>query len=191
MKCKIWFKDVKSFLFNENKFMEFIPDMSMTLECQLNAVLRFAIYFSIIVFVIKYDYRVFYFPVIAGLITFVIYAKMFSDEKDKKELFDKLNINNDQCFKPTKENPFMNVSIVDMNDFPTRPQACNLSDENVKENVQEILDSMTISNVDDIFKKQSGFRDFYTNAVTTIPNNQDEFARKLFDLPKTRKEQNL
>ena len=38
----------------------------------------------------------------------------------------------------------------------------------------------TYRDIDDIFDRKSSFRNFYTNPVTTIPNDQKSFADQVF-----------
>lgn len=194
----VWYQNIPDFLLNTKAMIEIIPDKTMSLEQQLNACMRFSLYFSIFVFCLKMDVRILYFPLIVGCITFLIYQNKLIEDTDKRELFDKLNIVNDKtinngktCFMPTPDNPFMNVSLVDMQEFPSRPGACDLSNIKIKDQVQSILDDKTICDVDDIFQRNSGFRNFYTNPATTVPNNQDQFAKWLYQLPPTCKERTL
>jgi hypothetical protein len=42
--------------------------------------------------------------------------------------------------------------------------------------------------VDDLFNRNTSQRQFYTTPVTTIPNDQTGFARWLYKLPETCKE---
>lgn len=191
---KIWYKDIKTFLVDEVTIIEVIPEKTMSLERQLNAVFRFSLFFAIFVFLFRRDYRIIYFPIIIGCLTYLIYSSKVSTDADKLELFDKLNITDTGkkvCYKPTVDNPFMNVSLVDRQDFPNRPEACKLSNKSVKDDVQKILDDQTICNVDDIFQRNTGFRSFYTNPSTTIPNEQDKFSKWLFNMPPTCKERTM
>ena len=70
---RIWFKDPISFFTNFQDYIIFIPDSSMSYEEQLNASFRFAIYFSIAVFIVKHDYRIFFFIIFVGLLTVILY----------------------------------------------------------------------------------------------------------------------
>jgi hypothetical protein len=190
----IWYQNVPEFLVNASTVIEIIPDKSMSLERQLNALFRFSVYFAILVYVIRRDYRIWYFPIIIGCLTFLIYQNKLNTDESKKELFEKLNVIENEkkvCYNPTKDNPFMNVSMVDVSDFPNRPEACNISNKVVKDKVQAILDDQMVCSVDDIFKRNAGFRNFYTTPSTTIPNDQDKFAKWLYQVPPTCKERTL
>ena len=51
-----WLNDL-TVLFNRNNLMEIIPFNNMNLNSKLNAVLRLSIFFSIIMSILKKDYR--------------------------------------------------------------------------------------------------------------------------------------
>lgn len=186
MDDKIWYEDIVAFVLNKENIAKFLPDKSYTLTENLNASLRFAIYFTILVLVIKRDERVLWFPLIVALITIAIYNNEKKELDAKKELFDKLNIDERRftqekfCYKPTKDNPFMNVSLSDINTFPNRPPACNITKKTVKREVASLFDNGLYRDVDDIFNKKASDRQFYTTPITTIPNHQSKFAEWLY-----------
>lgn len=192
---RIWYEDVSTFLFNQETLTKFIPDKNMELVEQLNSIMRFALYFTLIVLIIKRDYRVVYFVVFIGIVTFIIYQNHVKQLDSKKELFEKLNItqNNKQkkCYKPTKNNPFMNVLLPDYVDFANRPPACKINNTNVMKDVSKFFNENLVRDATDIFSKNASDREFYTTPSTTIPNNQTTFAEWLYKVPKTCKENNL
>lgn len=178
----IWYKDPKEFLLNPETIVDIIPSKSQVLVQQLNSFVRLAVYFSVIVYVLKRDSSVFFFPIFVGLITFFIYENRTTLDLKQRELFSRMNVTEDgQCVKPTKENPFMNVSYVDYNDFPNRPPACNITNKEVKEEVQEILEESCYRDYDDVYGRKANDRQFYTNPITTIPNDQGGFANWLYN----------
>jgi hypothetical protein len=94
------------------------------------------------------------------------------------------------CKKPTRHNPFMNVAIPEISEFPNRPPACNPLEEGVKENVEDHFDHNLYRDVDDIYGKKTMSRQFYTMPSTTIPNDMTAFAHWLYDTGPTCKEGN-
>jgi len=188
----IWYEDWYSFLFDHENLIKFLPDKNYSLDENLNALLRFSIYFSFFVFVIKRDARVFYFALVVAVITIVIYKNDNHKSLVKKELFDKLNIEETRkksfCLRPTRENPFMNVSYVDYKDFPNRPPACDITKRTTKRDVLQKFNIGLYRDVDDIFNKKASDRQFYTNPITTIPNDQASFAEWCFKTGQTCKE---
>jgi hypothetical protein len=93
MPIAIWYKDPKDFLLNPDTLIEIIPNKTMTLAQQLNAVMRFGLYFTVIVLLIKRDYTVTFFMLFIAVVTMVIYENNSTVNKEKLELFDKMNNN--------------------------------------------------------------------------------------------------
>jgi hypothetical protein len=125
------------------------------------------------------------------LVTWIIYIQDNVEKGLKDKILETLNIQEDiknrPCFKPTLDNPFMNVSYVDYKDFPNRPPACDVSDPKVN----DFFEQGFIRATDDIFNKTGSDRQFFTNASTTIPNNQEAFAKWCYKVHKTPKEDGL
>jgi hypothetical protein len=155
----------------------------MSLAEQLNAALRFAIFFSLIVLVVRHDIRTVFFAVFCAFLTIVIYKYDERENKDKKSLLEKMSIKDDKfaghCTLPTKNNPFMNVNLTDYKDFPNRPPACNISNPKVKKQIESTFGNV-YKDVNDIFGKNASDRQFFTMPSTTIPNDQKAFAEWLY-----------
>lgn len=193
METRIWFEDLSNFLFNKDTLLNFVPDGSNSLVENLNAFMRFSIYFTAIIVLIKRDVNIILFLFIVGVVTVAIYVTEKQKNEKKMELFTKLNINDDAmtksvCYKPTKENPFMNVTFLDRTEFPSRPKACDITRNSVKKTVQNYFDDGLYRDVDDIFNRKASDRQFYTMPSTTIPNDQSGFASWCFKTDKTCKE---
>jgi hypothetical protein len=182
-----WFDDPIRFIIDVNNASKFIPDNQMTLDEQLNAVVRFSIYFSILTLVIKRDYRILFFVVFTAFMTLVIRKYNENAQSKRKTVLEKLDLGDERgrglCMKPTKENPFMNVRMSDYKDFPSRPPACNIAKRPVNKLAQNYFNDGLYRNVDDIFGRQASDRQFYTMPVTTIPNDQTKFAEWLYRAP--------
>lgn len=71
----------------------------------------------------------------------------------------------------------MNPSIADITDNPHRPSACHVENEKVQQVVEQNFESRLFQDVGDIYGKQASQRQFYTMPATTIPNDQDSFAK--------------
>jgi hypothetical protein len=69
-----------------------------------------------------------------------------------------------------------------------RPAACDTTDKNVKQSMDEMFNHNLFKDVNDVFGKMNSQRQFYTMPNTTIPNAQDDFAKWLYANPKTCKE---
>ena len=192
---QIWYENPLGILFNVNDLIKFIPDFKMTFIEQMNASVRFALYFSIIMFVIKRDTKMFYIFIFVCIFTALLYVNFKHTNSQQKELFDKLNLGQDKknrtCFQPTLNNPFMNVSYGDYKDFPNRPSACIATKTDVKKKIDGFFDQGLYRDVDDIFHKNASDRQFYTNPSTNIPNNAVDLANWLYKTSPTCKEKNL
>lgn len=192
---KIWYTDLYNFITNPNHLMDIIPDKSMNVVQQLNAIMRFTLYFTLILLLLKRDLRVIVFLVLAGVLTWVINVQNGNEADLKNVILEKLKIEEDvlkrPCYQPTAENPFMNVSYVDYKEFPNRPKACDLSKKEVEAKVTGLFEDGFIRATDDIYNRSGSDRQFYTNAATTIPNDQDSFTRWCYKIPRTPKEDGI
>ena len=82
----------------------------------------------------------------------------------------------------------MNLSLKDMNEFPTRPKACNLSRSDVSAEAQKYFDEGLPRQLDDVFRKNASDRQFFTMPSTTLPNDIDNFKSFVYKIPPTLKQ---
>lgn len=178
-----WYVKPKD-LFREDNYMFFVPNDKMTADQKLNAILRFSIYFAVVMLFLRRSLACLLVPMITAVFTIVAYKANVAGNlkqkavKDKSEVFD--NEANQKCTRPTEENPFMNVLISDIKDNPTRPVACDVDDHLVKNKMEEYFEKNLYRDVDDIFHRDASDRQFYTMPVTTIPNDSGSFASWLY-----------
>lgn len=191
---QFWLEDPINFLVNQNTLMKIIPNKNMSLIEQLNAAMRFSLYFSLIVFIVRRDPRTLFFAVFVGLFTIFIERNAMKKNAEKKQVLEKMDIGNDKhqgyCSLPTQSNPFMNVNIVDYQSFPNKPPACNVTKDKVKEEMQKKFEIGTFRDVDDIYGKNASDRQWYTMPSTTIPNDQKSFAEALYPLHSDKQKHN-
>lgn len=91
----------------------------------------------------------------------------------------------------TKHNPFMNVLVSDYANNPEKLPSCNVEDEDTKKNIETQFFEDVFLDVNDIYDKNSSYRQFYTMPSTSIPNDQTKFAKELYHIKgKTCKEGN-
>jgi hypothetical protein len=88
-----------------------------------------------------------------------------------------------RCRKPTKENPFMNASILDFN-TANPPRACNADDEDIDNHIRLSFHEDMYRNLDDVFNRKNSQRQFFTVHHNT-PNDQEAFARWAYKFPET------
>jgi hypothetical protein len=145
-----------------------------------------------------------YIAVGVGLLTYITHSQYndkysqslgntngINDNKQTEKL--EINLPNEACTEPTLDNPFMNVTMKDYMNIEDgkivdRPPACDISDENIKKSADEMFNNNLYKNIDDVFGKMNSQRQFFTMPWTTIPNDQESFAKWLYDSPKTCKE---
>jgi hypothetical protein len=83
-------------------------------------------------------------------------------------------------------NPFMNVLFNEWTDNPNRAPACEYN--GINEDIEQNFNFNLYRDVDDLFNKNNSQRQFYTTPITTIPNDQGSFAKWLYEVPSTCKE---
>lgn len=185
----IWYEDPIKFLTNKDNWFSIIPDSDMSLESQLNSLVMFSIYFAIIILIVRNDTRVLYIVAFTCLLTWMFHRHKVSENFAENALYDKMNIHKDNisekyCVKPTKNNPFMNVTLNDYVEFPNRPPAC----KDNKDEVDKLYKEGAPVDDTDVFGVKGGDRQFFTNPSTTIPNDVNSFRDFLFDLKPTLKQ---
>lgn len=192
---KIWYEDPIAFLMDAEDALRILPNKSMTLNDQLNAAFRFSLYFSIIVFIVKRDMNVFFFTVFVGIMTVIIHKHEQSVSLNKKKVMEHLNVGTSSsqkhCILPSKHNPFMNVLGTDYTDFPNRPSACSPMSVKTQTAMRKNYELGTVKDVDDVFNRRTGERQFYTTPSTTIPSDQTSFAKWLYETKPTCKERSM
>lgn len=189
---KIWYEDWHE-LYEQNQYLEVLPASNMSFEEQLNAIFRFFIYLGVILALVKMNYRYIFMIVFGGILTIILYEY----EKSKRARAEKFLedesidvVNNGLCTRSTVENPFMNPSIVDITENPTKAKACRVTAPEVQEKIYDNFNARLFRDVNDVFDKNASQREFYTVPNTMIPNDQGAFAQWLYGTGKTCKEGN-
>lgn len=189
----IWYKDPAGFMRDANAAY-FIPSKDAPLEDQLNAVMRFAIYFTLVLLIIKRDINLLFIVIVVGAATYVINESNVSDERHKQRTMEHLKLAQDKdgqiCTRPTKDNPFMNVTLEDLREFPNRPKACDITHKQVQKEVEDAHDFNLFRDVDDVYGRKTSSRQFYTMPNTTVPDDRTAFAEWLYKTGPTCKEGN-
>lgn len=191
---KIWFKDIKNFI-NEYNYDKFFPSGSMSYNEKLNSLVRLSVYFSILVIIIKKEPNILFVPIITAIFTFFLYRNEHKKRKNEEEFFDRMNLYRDQntnelCYRPTPNNPFMNILMSDYSQNPKRTKACNISHGPIRQKAQRYFNRNLYRDVSDVFQKNASDRNFITMPSTTIPNDDGAFKNFLYDIKTTCKEGN-
>jgi hypothetical protein len=195
MKEHIWFRDPSGFITSDN-FAQFVPLPSTPYERQLNSILRFAVYFALIMLLIRRDATILWLPVMAMGFTWFMYNMYENENASKEDALNALKLGWDKkrkrvCVLPSEANPFMNVLVNEYKEAPKRPAACDILDPKIKADVQKKFNKYLWRDAGDIFENQASDRQFYTTPVTTIPNDQGAFAEWTLKPPPTCKERTV
>jgi len=194
MKDKIWFEDPMVFL-DVNKLPDFIPLPSMTFVGKLNAIMRFSLYFAILLLVTQNSPKVMYIPVFVSLFTFGLY-KMYENERNEfysRQMAQNMRYDENKkesCVLPSKNNPFTNILVSDYVLNPTRKPGCKITKPSVKKMAEDEFSRTLYMDVDDIWSTNSSSRMFYQTPIQTIPNDQGKFAQWLYGRSRSCKECN-
>lgn len=186
-------------LIDPKRLNEFFPHPYMTKVEQLNAVTRFTIYLAILLTMIKLNVNYMYIAITGFLITFFIYHNNSelknSENLEKYEVYKNKSKNNKKTVyvKPSYNNPFMNPTLLDINNNPDREAYSKKSfidNDEIKNEIEDKFSYNLYQDANDVFGKSNSQRQFYTTPVTTIPNKQDDFAQWLYGKPESCKEKN-
>jgi len=90
------------------------------------------------------------------------------------------------CKKPTKDNPFMNPLLNDIN--KETPLACNSNDDEINVEMENKFNKDLYKDVSDLYDIKNSQRQFYTVPVTSNPPDTTTFAKWLYKVPSTCKE---
>lgn len=194
----IWYKDPAAF-FDISTMLQIFPQDDMSYAGKLNSIFRLSIYVTIVMFALTNDKNAVLFAIGVGTMTYILYYMDTTrrEEPYNDSMYD-ANTNattgaamdGKKCTFPTKENPFMNVLMNEYNDNPEREKACMIN-ERVNKYVDKYFNDNLYRSIDDIYHKNASDRQFYTMPSTAIPNDQDQFARWLYEIKdKTCKEGN-
>jgi hypothetical protein len=164
----IWYRNPKILLQNLDQFF---PNKTLSRVNKLNALARFAIYYSLLVIILRQDTKWMSVSLIILLIT------IFMGSSERFNSIDPI-LNNEVCQEPSKHNPFMNFTVSDLVDNPKRKPACDY--ESTKNKIRANFRSHLHTDMSDIWGRFISDRNFYTMPNTNIVNDQTGFAKWCF-----------
>ena len=194
-----FWSDKISILYDKNFLFEIIPKKEYNLNRKLNALLRFTVYYSLIVFLMDTKKRyVLTFIVGMAIFTYLLYFKYkesFMNKENNKIMngSEDMNINelSSECRIPTKDNPFMNPQMSDFGNNVEVKEACTSFDnKGVQKKIDEYFEDGIFKDYADIFNNKNSQRQFFTVPGRDVPNDQGSFAQWLYGSPPTCKEGN-
>lgn len=151
-------------LYNPNVLFQndIFPNNNMSYVEKLNAIARFSLIFLILLYLFNGDMKW-----MALSVTFLILTILFNKNMEK--------LSEISCHPKTVNNPFGNFTLSDYMLNPNRPASCDISD--IKKSVELVDKSVPL--IADHYNKDIALRNFYTQPITTLVNNQTEFANFL------------
>jgi hypothetical protein len=154
-----WYNE-PSVLFNANTWYTFVPTANMSVSQALNAVVRFSIYLSLLLFITSMNpvYLLFV-PIVMAVSIFL--NGWFPQAKKISEGFVSSYVGSDVSM-PTADNPFMNAPLTDINDNPNRPPAADITSVKVRDEVNRAFAQtsniyMDTTDVFDLVQSQRNF----------------------------------
>jgi len=167
-----WYNDY-TVLFKEQ--LQFWPQPNMSQSEKLNAISRMIILITLVVFVYTSSIRV----ILIGIATLIVIV--FHEKNVTQESFFQ-SWDTAAHTKPTDKNPLMNVLLPELNGNPRRPSAEKSYDADTETQINTSVKSMfydpvLYEGVNNEVDLKMSMRNFYTTANTTIPNDQEGFAK--------------
>jgi hypothetical protein len=161
-----WFTD-PTILFRSDTWFAFVPTAGMSVDDSLNAVVRFTVYLSLLLFLCSMEARYFvYIPVIMAIT--VALHQLYPNTKKIMEPFRMgtavSGYTGMGVTLPTQENPFMNPTLIDINENPNKPPAADPTDVKVRDQVNKQFAQTSNMYLDttDVFQQVQAARNFYT-----------------------------
>lgn len=190
---RIWFKDPPGF-FADDRLAHFLPMSNTTLAVQLNALMRLAIYASVLMVLFRRYSLAIYVPAGVAALTYLMYVSVAVEGLGQGKGQGHGHGHTREgvpCTVPTPDNPFMNVLLHEYSGDPNRRAACDLSTGGAAERTDNLFQNNLFRDVDDVFNRRSSSHNFYAMPNTQIPNDQSGFARWCYDTGPTFKEEGL
>src|SRR3990172_5430040 len=165
-------------LYKNYKFLVIVPTKNMTKIQQLNALTRLILYIMVLCLLLS-EAGLF---IIVGIMILVFITLAHRLFYNAYNVYDLIDCDKNMCRRPTPNNPFMNPGLLEFGP-ENPPVACNVNDEEIKEDIKVNYDHMLFRDVSDVWERQNSQRNFFTLPNTAIPNNQTEFAKWLYWIP--------
>ena len=194
----LWINNI-SILYEKKYLLEIIPKKEYDMNRKLNCLIRIAIYYSVIVYILNKDVNIFLLPIIVSGITLLLSKKhkplvenesikrLMNNNGNSEELIQELE---GYCRTPTQDNPFMNPTLVNTNDENSLESCSSYNNKGIQRDIENKFNKDLYRDINDIFGKNNSQRQFYTVPGKSNPNDQTTFAEWLYKTPPTCKEGN-
>ena len=200
---KFWVDD-PLVLFKKEKIQNIWPNDKLSYSEKWNSITRMVVILSILGYILRGNIHF----IVVGLITLALIVFLFHNNKQnlKQESFTNkengtnklLSILKPVTYESNSKNPMSNLLLTQIQDEPKRVQAppsytkdnIEIINTNTKKMVKELnnsnkdIDKRLFQDLGDNFQFDQSMRSFYSPAITTNPNAQDEFAKFCYgDMP--------
>jgi hypothetical protein len=174
----LWIDDPAS-LFTKETWSKFVPTSSMDIPTAMNAIVRFTVYISLILFMAKGN-TAYLLAIPLVLLLTVLVVKFFPTARTLEAFTEKVAALKQYTY-PSAKNPFMNPLLTDILDNPNRPEAAPITSKEVKKQIESSFKQTSDLYMDtsDKFDLAQAMRTFTTVQSGVIPNDQDGFLQFL------------
>jgi hypothetical protein len=180
MSQQIWFRQ-PSILFAPNEWNRFVPTKQMTTAEALNSVVRFSIYFSVLLFLAT-SVSSYLLAIPAVMVASIGLYTLFPNGKTIENFLNTKSVPETKSYTmPEKDNAFMNPLLTDIGDNPDRPESAPVNRRDVKAAMHREFQKTGDIYMDttDLFDQTQAMRTFHTTSSGTIPSDQDGFLKWL------------
>jgi len=156
-----WYSD-PSVLFRKDTWYVFVPTPAMTVPEALNAIVRFSVYLSALLFLTSLDpWYTLIVPIVMGLTLFL--NMWFPEAKKMTESFVSSYVGTEETM-PSADNPFMNASLAEIHVNNNRPPAADVTRLDVRDKVNAAFAQTSNLYMDttDVFDLVQAQRNFHT-----------------------------
>ena len=156
-----WYSE-PNVLFSRDTWYVFVPTPNMSVPAALNAVVRFSIYLSTLLFLTSMDPWYAVIIPIVMMITIFLNA-WFPEAKKMTESFVSSYVGTAETM-PSDDNPFMNAPLTDIQDNPDRPRAADVTRVDVRDKVNDAFakTSNIYRDTSDVFDLVQSQRNFHS-----------------------------
>ena len=199
MYTPFWYNQL-NILYDKEYLFEMFPVKEFDIVRKLNSIVRFTIYYSLLVYLYNKDTNIFYVPLITSIATYFIWknskdiqldsfkTNLMNDVIPSPQIVQEHNIG---CQLPTKDNPFMNTPFFDVAADKELSKSCTSYDnKGVQRKIEKEFDKGLYRNYTDIFGKENSQRQFFSVPGKGGVPDQSAFAHWLYRTPDTCREGN-
>jgi hypothetical protein len=175
---QFWVKD-PAVLFTSENWSKFVPLQGMTTAESLNSVVRFSVYFALMLFLANGSTAYMLTVPIVMVFTVVLY-NLFPNGKTLEPFTESMTQKKSYTM-PSQNNPFMNVLLTDIGDNPNREDAAPTNRRDVKAEIYKNFQKTSDIYMDtsDLFDQTQAMRTFLTMQSARVPEDLDGFKKWL------------